>query len=101
MKGSRSLLEVQTYPVAEVLSRIERDPERMLFSMKPLYTDEVIELEHFLDVVLNPEKYGCRLDKGDPATYQDRAGDIIDTAAATIKSLRGRDVPNLLGGTKG
>ena len=66
--------------------------------MKPLYSDEVLELEALLDVIENPEKYGCRFEQGEPATYQDRAGAIIDTAAATIRSLRTRKVPNLLGG---
>ena len=66
--------------------------------MRPLYNEEVFELEEFLDLILNPEKYGCRFEKGDPATYQERAGHIIDTATATIQSLRDRQVRNLTSG---
>lgn len=66
--------------------------------MRPLYNDEVLELERFLDLVKHPEKYGCSFDKGDPTTYHDRAGQIIDTAAATILSLRTRNIPNLISG---
>ena len=58
--------------------------------MRPLYNDEVIELEALLDLIQHPENYGCRFECGDPATYQERAGNILDTAAATIRSLRGR-----------
>ena len=65
--------------------------------MRPLYTDEVVELEQFLDLIEHPEKYGCRFDTGDPSTYQERAGHIIEPALATIRSLRTRKVPNLLG----
>ncbi len=58
--------------------------------MRPLYNDEVLELEALLDVIEHPEKYGCRFDRGDPKTYQERAGNTVDQAAATIRSLRDR-----------
>ena len=68
--------------------------------MRPLYNDEVIELERFLDVVLHPENYGCRIEITDPLAFV-RAQAIIETAARTIESLRGRNfVRNLYGGSE-
>ncbi len=58
--------------------------------MRELYTDEVLNLEAFLDLFLHPSKYGCRFDPGDLSTYQDRAGHIVDDARKCIEELRDR-----------
>ena len=50
--------------------------------------DEVIALMNFGDLFLNPKEYGCAFDKGDPATYQERAGHIIDAGIAAINGIR-------------
>ena len=65
--------------------------------MRELYLDEVLELAKLIDFLQQPEAYGCRIDRGDPATYQERAGYIIDSAARIVGELPGRSEPRMSG----
>jgi hypothetical protein len=42
--------------------------------------DKVEPLRKAMDILDNPAAYGCTLDLGDAATYQDRVGRIVDEA---------------------
>ena len=45
-----------------------------------LSREEMIDLWTVMRIVRTPEKFGCRFDQGDPETYQERVGWIMDDA---------------------
>jgi hypothetical protein len=48
---------------------------------------QIRKLDRLMDFIHHPEKYGCRIDKGDPETYQDRVGKIIEDADGVVDDL--------------
>lgn len=57
--------------------------------MRELYGDEVLELMQLADLLQDPEKYGCIIDRG----TNPEAARIIETGIADILSLPNRPYP--------
>ena len=56
-------------------------------SMSQLTRSQVRKLDLLLDLVLSPEKYGCSFEKGNPETFEERAGKIIKDATGVVDEL--------------
>lgn len=54
--------------------------------MRELYGEEVDELFRLADLLAHPERYGCKLDRGD----RPEAAAILDTGIQIIETLRQR-----------
>ena len=52
--------------------------------------EDMLASGNLVDLFEHPERYGVRIDGGDPETWAERAGNIVDEARSRLDDLRSR-----------